>query len=47
METFGQAQSSMDIISNPETAVEDLVKELKKLSKTVYARMEYDYVFQN
>jgi protease-4 len=47
METFGQAQSSMDIISNPETAVEDLVKELKKMSKTVYARMEYDYVFQN
>ena len=47
MESFGQAKSSMDILSNPEAAVEDMVKELKKISKTVYARMEYNYVFEN
>ena len=47
MESFGKAQSSIEIISNPETALEDMVKELKKISKTVYTRMEYNYVFEN
>ena len=47
MESFGQAESTINKLSDPETALEDLAKELKEISKTVYARMEYDYVFQN
>lgn len=47
MESFGQAESSISKLSNPEIAIDDMVKELKQMSKTVYARMEYDYVFQH
>ena len=47
MESFGQAESTINKLSDPETTLEDLAKELKQISKTVYARMEYDYVFQN
>lgn len=47
MESFGQAESTMDKLSNPDIAVEDMIRELKEMSKMVYARMEYDYTFNN
>ena len=47
MENFNQAESTLDILSNPEIAIEDLCEQMTLLSKTVFARMEYDYVFQN
>jgi protease-4 len=46
MENFNQAESTLDILSNPEIAIEDLCEQMTLLSKTVFARMEYDYVFQ-
>lgn len=47
MESFGQAETTLDVLANPDIALEDMVEELEKISKTVFARMEYDYVFQN
>jgi protease-4 len=46
MGSFGNAESTVNKLANPEIALEDMVKELKQMSKTVYARMEYDYVFE-
>lgn len=47
MESFGNAESAISRLSDPDIALEDMVQELKQMSRTVYARMEYDYVFQN
>ena len=46
MESFNQAEATLDILSNPDIAIEDLCEQMTQLSKTVFARMEYDYVFQ-
>lgn len=47
MESFSNAESAISRLSDPDIALEDMVQELKQMSRTVYARMEYDYVFQN
>ncbi len=47
MESLGQAETTMEALSNPDIALEEMVNQLTDIRKTVYARMEYDYVFAN